>query len=507
MKKTMLLAVLLMLGLAAGAFAQPPPQGAVFQGATENVTLVVESGHTELTGDVYMTVIGTLPTLAGTITLKYNVPFTSPLDPLMIGAPVIFGTGGLAAVAVDQGASDAPAGRLVLIVPAGGLPADYIQVHGVRLDVAGSPKPQYTVTLSSTKNAIFNGQFTAPVIDGAAAGLKLDETVPVELNAINPVGGDAYIYLLEGFNNAFGVTNLTDPTQTISQMIRIRLSAAPPEGVTIRFPAIATSLGASAQWTRASAAGTVLGTSRTIDFESEDLDIYYRLTSDNNPTLPESFAVEDIYVDASDAVLPLPNGVITYTATLAVVEAAFDADGEVTDLPIPRYAEALIHGGELVIIKGRQTALLAPLAQNMPSIGYDTGLAIANTTTDPGDLLMGIDADAIKQTGKITFYMYQQQKGSAVPKLFTYTTGAASPGTGLDASGNLASGSTYTVLVSQLLEAAGITEEFQGYIIAITQFTNAHGLYVCSNFQTFSQGSSMVVIKSDRQDVPESLGQ
>jgi hypothetical protein len=91
--------------------------------------------------------------------------------------------------------------------------------------------------------------------------------------------------------------------------------------------------------------------------------------------------------------------------------------------------------------------------------------------------------------------------------LFTYTTGAASPGTGLDASGNLASGSTYTVLVSQLLEAAGITEEFQGYIIAITQFTNAHGLYVCSNFQTFSQGSSMVVIKSDRQDVPESLGQ
>jgi len=506
MKKTMLLAVLLMLGLAAGAFAQPPPQGATFQGATENVTLVVQSGHTELTGDVYMTVIGTLPTLAGTITLKYNVPFTSPLDG-SIGSPVITGTGGLAAVAVDQGASDAPAGMLVLIVPAGGAPADYIQVHGVRLDVAGSPKPQYTVTLSSTKNAIFNGQFTAPVIDGAAAGLKFDETVPVELNAINPDSDYAHIYLMEGFNNAFGVTNLTDPTQTISQMIRIRLSAAPPEGVTITFPGTATSLGGSAAWERASEAGTVLGSSRTIDFESEDLDIYYRLTSDNNPTLPEHFAVEDIWVSVDDAVLPLPNGVITYTATLAVVEAAFDADGEVTDLPIPRYAEALIQGGELVIIKGRQTALLAPLAQNMPSIGYDTGLAIANTTTDPGDLLMGIDADAIKQTGKITFYMYQQQKGSAVPKLFTYTTGAASPGTGLDASGNLASGSTYTVLVSQLLEAAGISEEFQGYIIAVTQFTNAHGLYVASNFQTFSQGSSMVVIKSNRQDVPESLGQ
>ena len=54
MKRTMLLAVL-MLGLVAVAFAQPP-QGAVFQGATENVTLVVASGHTELTGDVYMTI-------------------------------------------------------------------------------------------------------------------------------------------------------------------------------------------------------------------------------------------------------------------------------------------------------------------------------------------------------------------------------------------------------------------------------------------------------------------
>jgi hypothetical protein len=504
MKKTMLLAVL-MLGLAAVAFAQPP-QGAVFQGATENVTLVVASGHTELTGDVYMTVqAGSNPTLAGTITLKYNVPFTSPLDG-SVGTPVVTGTGGLAATSIDELASDPVAGMLVVIVPLGGVAGDYIQVHGVRLDVAGSPKPAYTVTLSSTKNAIFNGQFTAPVIDGAAAGLKHDDEDVVELNALNPVGGDAAIYLLEGFNSAFGVTEITDPTQTISQMIKITLSAAPPEGVEIVFPGTATSDGTAA-WSRASEAGTVLGTAKTIDFESEDLTVYYRLVSDNDPTLPEGFYLEGIAVNVADDVpLPIPSGAITYTATLAPVQPAFNADGTVVDLDIPRYAEALVQGGAIVTVAGSQTVLIMPIAQNMPSIGYDTGISVANTTLDPGAELLGIQG-AIPQSGKIAFILYQQQVGSTAVKKYTYVTDSASPGTGLDPTGKLQPGSTYTVLISQILQAAGVTEEFQGYGFIVTNFTNAHGICVASNFSTFSQGTSLMVVGKDRQDVPESLGQ
>ena len=509
MKKTMLLAVLLMLGLAAGAYAQP---GGIFQGSTENVTLVVASGHTEVTGDVYLSVMqGSIATVPGTVTLKYNVPFTSPLDGTT-GTPVVTGTGLLSTVAIDELASDPVAGYLVLTVPAGGVYPNYIRVHGVRLDVAGSPKPAYTVTLSSTKNAIFNGQFSAPVIDGAAAGLLPDtkNSEAAEISAIAPEGMDGLIVLKEGFNSAFGVTAATDLTQTISQMIRIRLSGAPPEGVTLVFPATAATdvVGGTAHWTRATSAGTPAATAKTIDFESAggDLDIYYRLTSDNNPVLPENFVLDVAVNVADDADLPLPSGVITYTATLAPVEPAFDADGEVTDLPIPRYAEALVPG-DLLIIKGSTTALLIPLAQNMPSIGYDTGIAIANTTTDPGAAKMGIDHGAIKQSGKITFYIYQQQDGATPPKAFTYVTGPSSPGTGLDALGNLPSGSTYTVLASEIAAAAGGSGEFQGYVIAVCDFTNAHGLYVASNFTNFSQGSSMVVVHLNRQDVPESLGQ
>jgi hypothetical protein len=504
MKKTMLLAVL-MLGLAAVAFAQPP-QGAVFQGATENVTLVVASGHTELTGDVYMTIVGLNPSLAGTITLKYNVPFTAPLDGSQ-GTPVITDTIAAGDAAIDELASDPVAGMLVVIVPAGGVAGEYIQVHGVRLDVAGSPKPAYTVTLSSTKNAIFNGQFTAPVIDGAAAGLKHEAEVAVELNALTPEGGEAQIWLMEGFNSAYGVTDVTDPTQTISQMIKITLSSAPPEGVEIVFPGTATSDGTAA-WSRATEAGTVLGSTKTIDFESEDLSVYYRLVSDNDPTLPETFFLTGIAVDVADDVpLPIPAGVISYTATLAPIEPAFNSDGTVVDLNIPRYAEALIQGGNIVIVTGSQTVLLMPLAQNMPSIGYDTGVSIANTTWDPGAEVLGIEG-AIPQSGKIAFFFYQQQVGSTAVKKYTYVTDSASPGTGLDPTGKLQPGSTYTVLVSQLMEAAGVTEEFQGYAVIVTNFTNAHGLYVASNFSTFSQGSPLMVVGvKSRQDVPESLGQ
>jgi hypothetical protein len=509
MKKTMLLAVLLMLGLAAGAFAQAPLPGAIFQGGTENVTLVVETGHTELTGDVYLIIMtGSNPSVAGTVTFKYNVPFTCPLAG--DGAPVLTTSVGLAAAAIDANASDFLLGRLVITVPALADDGDWLRIHGVRLDVAGNPKPQYTVTLSSTGNAIFNGQFTAPVIDGSAAGLKSLATEAVELDALNDTqDGIATIEVKEGFNSAFGLGLVPDVEPLMAQMIKIHLSSAPPEGITLTFPQVVLSDG-DAQWELASSKGVLLLEDKEVNFETASLDVYYILVSDNDPTMLETMTIPvDVVVDGAD--LPIPSEVITCTVTLAPVLPAF-VDGDIEDadgnpLPIPRYEQALLGPENLVTVFGAQTALLAPLAQNMPAIGYDTGIAIANTTEDPDAADMGLQADAISQAGIIKFYMYQQQKGSAVPKLFTYTTDSTSPGTGLNASGKLAAGSTYTVLVSQLLEAAGITEEFQGYIIAVANFTNAHGLYVCSNFQTFSQGSSMVVLKGNRQEVPESLGQ
>ena len=145
--------------------------------------------------------------------------------------------------------------------------------------------------------------------------------------------------------------------------------------------------------------------------------------------------------------------------------------------------------------------LAAAVSCTQATGGYDTGIAIANTTWDPGTTAMGVTG-AVKQSGSITFYFYPQAPGTTP---VTYTTHAGSPGAGLDASGNLPSGSTYVALLSKILADAGVTADFGGYIVVITNFTNAHCLFVLSNFTTFSQGALGLVIYEPRAGGGEAL--
>jgi hypothetical protein len=345
-----------------------------------------------------------------------------------------------------------------------------------------------------------------------------DNTEAAEINSLKPTDETAVITLKEGFLNAYGKIEGPvpgDPSQTTAQTIRIKLSAAPPAGVVISFPATAATdtVGGTAGWEMVDAAGVVVDGMDIDDTATgADLEVYYKLVSNNNSTLVESFVVE-VGIAAVDADVPIPAGVITFQATLAPDKDAFTSKGTVTGLPIPRYAIEWLAAQDLVIFKGNATALLVPLfmsktvdvAQWGGPAYYDTGLAIANTTADPGKSKMGIDNAAIKQSGKINFYIFVQGETTPV----TYVTGAASPGSGLDADGNLPAGSTYIVLASEILTAAGldVTDNFQGYMIVVTNFTNAHGIEYVGDFIHVMQTSAMHVINPDRQVVPESLGQ
>ncbi len=521
MKKTMLLVLVMMLSLAAAAFAQAP--GATFVASTESVTTVVKSGHTELTGDIFLTIApgDVLAIATGTFTLQYSVGVTSPLDEIQVL------TSGITA-AINVAGSSGKDGLVVInVTGAAGVPVagSYIRIHGVRVDAFASATNTVSVSITSTGNAVQNGQFTANVINGLKPGLlATEDSESVTINGLAPIDTActdaspcAKIVLLEGFLNAFGVTAATDTTQTQSQLVRIQLSGPPPTGATIVFPATATNgLANGAKWVLADSTGKTLSAPQEIadDASGADLEVYYALASDNLPTLQEDFIVDGIKVLAADADVPIAAGTITFRATLAPDKAAFTSKGLVTDLPIPRYEVDWTAAQDLVVIKGNTTSLLVPLFMSktveVPQWGpgpayYDTGLAIANTTSDPGKKNMGIDSAAIKQAGKINFYIFLQ--GEATP--VTYTTGAASPGTGLDADGNLPAGSTYVVLASEILTAAGldVTENFQGYMIVVTNFTNAHGIEYVGDFIHVMQTSAMHVIKPNRQDVPEGLDQ
>ena len=109
------------------------------------------------------------------------------------------------------------------------------------------------------------------------------------------------------------------------------------------------------------------------------------------------------------------------------------------------------------LINSCATNLLFPFVTNVA--GFDTGLAIASTSTDP----FGTTA----QSGVCTLNFY----GSNAPAAFTTP--------------NIASGTVYTTLASSI--AAG----FQGYMIAVCKFQFAHGFgFVTDGFGGPGRGLS-----------------
>ena len=100
--------------------------------------------------------------------------------------------------------------------------------------------------------------------------------------------------------------------------------------------------------------------------------------------------------------------------------------------------------------------------------GYETGIAVANTSFDMGAI--AIDQGANLQSGTVTFFMY--------PKL---ADGAAHAEAPLSfTTGEVKAGDTYAQIVSAMLPAAAT--DFQGYVIAVCNFQFGHGYaYVAYN--------------------------
>lgn len=499
--KTILVAAVMFLGLTAAAFAQ-----ATFSVGSIPVTTVTNTGQTERTGDITFTQISGTSNL-GTITIAYGVPIT-----IAMSSVTVTGTDGYSGlVSVNTGASNNASGLLVINLPAGAT-AGTIVVSGVRVAVAGTSLSNLVASISSVGNAIVAGQTNVTVISSIAAGIASVGTGTTASAATiqgvsGAISGSAVVTVTEGYLDAFKVAGTGDTT---SVLLRITLDKNPPAGVTVAFPATAVEEGTGpGVWESCNSTGSAAAT-YTFTSSSTSLSAYYRIATATDPTLVETVTIPVSLSVSGSAAFPIPATVVSYKVSLAPVGTAFSSNGAVITSPIPRFAALDVGPATLFTVIGSQTTLLFPLSQFVnlgPNNIYDTGISIANTTTDPGTTAMGGIVTAPKQAGKITFYFYPQlaTPGGTLPTAFSYTTTTGSPGTGLDSSGNLPSGSTYTVLLSELLAAAGYSGDFQGYIFAITGFTNAHGIYVLSNFAGFAQGASALVITSNRTIVPEAL--
>ncbi|MBI2816752.1 MAG: hypothetical protein HYX72_07415 [Acidobacteria bacterium] len=141
---------------------------------------------------------------------------------------------------------------------------------------------------------------------------------------------------------------------------------------------------------------------------------------------------------------PSPGGTVAATVQLAPVSTV----GTPVTTPIPRFGASPISGNVLTII-ACLTNILFPWAAN--TAGYDTGFAVANTTSD----IFGTSS----QTGTCTYNFF----GNNAPSGGTFTTASFAGG----------------VVDTRLLSA--IAPGFSGYIIVQCGFQLGHGFEFISN--------------------------
>ncbi|HWB86746.1 MAG TPA: hypothetical protein VG675_21555 [Bryobacteraceae bacterium] len=169
-----------------------------------------------------------------------------------------------------------------------------------------------------------------------------------------------------------------------------------------------------------------------------------------NPSTNENF---DFGVEITTVANPGSNSPAVGTATVnmsfAPTPPAFSASSGVSassTLPIPRFADTST-ARNLFSVNVCRTVLLFPFVTNQA--GFDTGVAISNTSTDP--------FGTTPQAGTCTLNFY----GASAPAAIT--------------TGSVASGTSYTALAST--SAPG----FQGYMIAVCNFQYAHGFAFISD--------------------------
>ena len=381
------------------------------------------------------------------------------------------------------------------------------RITGVRLDMNGITAPVVaTATLGSAANNYLLSTTSATVINGAGAGIASlaigartgqtnQGTAAIFTNRTVPKG-TASLLITGGFAGAFRTRSQLSNSgiafaNSNENSTRVQLTfTGIPTGVTLNLTVNgSTSLFCAAANCNGS---TLVGTSGTTTVTSTanvaTLEIQDAPSLGSTPTIEVDVTSISL---TSTAAVTTP-AAITVSATMApVCTTNVDASGSpIITNGYPCFTEADVGPVTIANILPTSTTMLMPYAITSPP--FDTGLAVANTTADPFGSTGG-GATATSGTMKFDFFPTSATGGAGTP--FSLTTSSTNrPGAGLSSDGTLASGATYTVLLSQLLTAAGQTGNFTGYLFITTSFLNGHGTATISDFRTYSLTANVLVM-------------
>jgi len=144
----------------------------------------------------------------------------------------------------------------------------------------------------------------------------------------------------------------------------------------------------------------------------------------------------------SGSFAPTPTGLGVSASTAAAASST---------LPIPRFVDGTASRAIFIVYLCR-TNLLFPFVTN--TAGFDTGLAIANTSLDTGVFTTA----TATQAGGCTLFSYGDNAPASIP------------------TGTVAAGKVYVNL------ASAVMPNFQGYVIAQCAFQFGHGFAFVSDF-------------------------
>jgi hypothetical protein len=465
--------------------------------------------------------LATSPLTSTVLTLSFGAPITSAAllqgngvagpGQIPTGDPIrIEGQSGVFASVSAVTSVNFPSGTITITLPcanttsadcggANNALSGSFRLVGVRIDVNGKTAP-LTVTSSlssSANNYIPPSQPTVNTINALGPGIA-----SIEQNAISgqtnagaflvftnqtgstPAKGTATLVLAEGFASAWRTATQSSTNGTVlpnGTDIRLTFSGV-PRGMTVA----GTPLGPSSSRPTVNTGTSVLSDTATTGEPNPVLIIRF---GETNLTGAENLQL-NLTLSGAPATT-LTAGAITVVATMVPIGDALmpNLQPQPQSAGFPRFAQADVGPATVGNIAAATTTLLIPYAVKVGA--YDTGIAIANTTADPFGSSGG---GATAASGVISFNMFPRTDTGAGTAFTVTTSATVRPGIGLATDGVLASGGTWTGLVTDLMTAAGRTGDFFGYIFIQTNFTFAHGAAYIFDGRGFTSASPVLVL-------------
>ncbi len=444
---------------------------------------VVLGGRTELLGNVTLTAaLGVTTDVASSIQLDYGLPIVNATDNFAVVGNVWSNAHGVTITVIPFGASTLTGAAITSVKPVGSTAIritiatataitqyDRISINGLRADVASLASGSTVTATISSVPAEANSYFPSTVQVATVASNFVVKNITSALGSVCKTGSlsAAGFDIQEGFSGAFA-TYTTAGANAAGGVKVVRTAYGGTANTNFTIQVSNLPKGVKINWPTYVLAASTANLTKTDDGKDNTMAVYTFYGVAGSDTTQETFTFAPTGVAATDFSFTIDGtkaeiGQATFTVAMG---PEYDPDTDYFD-EIVSYTIPASDAKNLMALSGCVTNLMFPYVVKGFG-GYDTGIAVANTSYDASAIPDGQGADP--KGGTVSFFFY--------PKFAAGQTVAATPAS--FTTGTVAAGDSYANVVSALLPAGA--GDFQGYVLAVCNFKFAHGYaYVAFN--------------------------